>query len=79
MGRVMKIIHTQDITTSWVGLSGTDGANALCKMGYNGDGQTVCECGEEQKREHLLVCPSLPEPRNHEDLEKSNPRSRSCA
>ena len=26
------------------------------------DGRTVCDCGDEQTIEHMLVCPNLPEP-----------------
>ena len=27
------------------------------KRGFNEDGQTTCECGDEQTMKHLLVCP----------------------
>ena len=49
------------------------------KWGFNEDGQTTCECGDEQTMKHLLVCPILPQPCTHEDLEEFNPRARSCA
>ena len=49
------------------------------KWGFNEDGQTTCECGNEQTMKHLLVCPILPQPCTHEDLEEFNPRARSCA
>ena len=49
------------------------------KWGFNEDGQTTCECGDEQTMKHLLVCPILPQPCTHEDLEEFNPRVRSCA
>ena len=35
-----------------------------------------CNCGEEQTMEHLLVCPLLPEPCTHEDLDVLNDRAR---
>ena len=43
------------------------------KWGFNEDGQTTCECGDEQTMKHLLVCPILPQPCTHEDLEEFNP------
>ena len=43
------------------------------KWGFNEDGQTTCECGNEQTIKHLLVCPILPQPCTHEDLEEFNP------
>ena len=43
------------------------------KWGFNEDGQTTCECGNEQTMKHLLVCPILPQPCTHEDLEEFNP------
>ena len=49
------------------------------KWGFNEDGQTACECGDEQTMTHLLVCPILPQPCTHEDLEEFNHRARSCA
>ena len=49
------------------------------KWVFNEDGQTTCECGDEQTMKHLLVCPILPQPCTHEDLEEFNPRARSCA
>ena len=49
------------------------------KYGFNEDGQTTCECGDEQTMKHLLVCPILPQPCTHEDLEEFDPRARSCA
>ena len=49
------------------------------KWGFNEDEQTMCECGDEQTMKHLLVCPILPQPCTHEDLEELNPRARSCA
>ena len=49
------------------------------KWGFNEDGQTTCECGNEQTMKHLLVCPILPQPCTHDDLEEFNPRARSCA
>ena len=49
------------------------------KWGFNEDGQTTCECGDEQTMKHLLVCPILSQPCTHEDLEEFNPRARSCA
>ena len=49
------------------------------KWGFNEDGQTTCECGDEQTMKHLLVCHILPQPCTHEDLEEFNPQARSCA
>ena len=49
------------------------------KWGFKEDGRTTCECGDEQTMKHLLVCPILPQPCTHEDLEEFNPRARSCA
>ena len=49
------------------------------KWGFNEDGHTTCECGGEHTMKHLLVCPILPKPCTHEDLEEFNPRARSCA
>ena len=43
------------------------------KGGFNEDGQTTCESGDEQTMKHLLVCPILPQPCTHEDLEEFNP------
>ena len=47
------------------------------KWGFNEDGQTTCECGDEQTMNHLLVCPCLPQPCRctHEDMEEFNPPS----
>ena len=41
------------------------------KWGYNED-ETTCECGDELTMKHLLVCPTLPQPYSHEDLEEFN-------
>ena len=49
------------------------------KWGFNEDGLTACECGDEETMKHLLVCPILPRPCTHEDLEEFKPWSRSCA
>ena len=49
------------------------------KWGFNEDGQTTCECGDEQTMKHLLVCPILPHPCTHEYMEQFNPRAGSCA
>ena len=43
------------------------------KWGFNEDGQTACECGDDLTMKHLLVCPILPQPCTHEDLEEFNP------
>ena len=43
------------------------------KLGYNEDGQTSCECGDEQTMKHLLACSALPQPCTHEELEEFIP------
>ena len=43
------------------------------KWGFKEDGRTTCECGDEQTMKHPLVCPILPQPCTHEDLEEFNP------
>ncbi|KAI8489016.1 hypothetical protein Bbelb_332400 [Branchiostoma belcheri] len=49
------------------------------KWGLVPDGQTACDCGQEQTMRHLLVCPLLPEPCSKEDLEALTPSGRACA
>ena len=49
------------------------------KWGFNEDGQTAYECGDEQTMKHMLICPILPKHCSHEDLERVQPRPRSCA
>ena len=70
--------------STWSGLNrlrtGTGRCNSLMQQwGLNEDEQTTCECGDAQTMKHLLVCPILPQPCTHEDLEEFNPRARSCA
>ena len=48
------------------------------KWGYNRDGETTCDCGQDQTMQHLLVCPLLPEPCTANDLEIFNTKARSC-
>ena len=43
------------------------------KWGFNEDGQTMRECGDEQTMKHLLVCPVMPQPCTNDDLEEFNP------
>ena len=43
------------------------------KWEFDEDGQTTCECGNEQTMTHLLVCQILPQPCAHEYLEGFNP------
>ncbi|KAI8489457.1 hypothetical protein Bbelb_329000 [Branchiostoma belcheri] len=43
------------------------------KRGLAPDGQTACDCGQEQAMRHLLVCPLLPEPCIKKDLEALTP------
>ena len=53
--------------------------HALMQLwGYNEGEPTVCECGDEQAMEHLLVCTNLSDPCTHEVLEEFNPRASSC-
>ncbi|KAI8502909.1 hypothetical protein Bbelb_196110 [Branchiostoma belcheri] len=49
------------------------------KWGLVPDGQTACDCGQEQTMRHLLVCPLLTEPCSKEDLEALTPSGRACA
>ncbi|KAI8511926.1 hypothetical protein Bbelb_110260 [Branchiostoma belcheri] len=49
------------------------------KWGLVPDGQTACDCGQEQTTRHLLLCPLLPEPCLKEDLEALTPSGRACA
>ena len=48
------------------------------KWGYNRNGDTTCDYGEDQTMQHLLVCPLLPEPCTTNDLESLNPKAKSC-
>ena len=50
----------------------------MAKWGLSPDGQTACDCGQEQTMKHLLVCPLLSEPCTKEDLEALTPRGREC-
>ena len=43
------------------------------KWGFNKDGHTTCECGDEQTTKHLLVSTIPPQPCTHEDPEEFNP------
>ena len=60
--------------------TGTGRCKAIMqKWGYNGDpnGQTTCECGDEQTMKLTgvsLSAPILPQPCTREDLEEFNPR-----
>ena len=60
--------------------SGTGRCKALLqKWGYNRDNDIMCDCGEDQTMQHLMVCPLLPEPCSVDDLEVFNDKARYCA
>ena len=59
--------------------SGTGRCKALLqKWGYNRDNDIMCDCGEDQTMQHLMVCPLLPQPCSADDLEVFNDNARSC-
>ncbi len=42
------------------------------KRGFNGDGQTTCECWDKQIKTHLLVCPILTHPCTQEGQRRNS-------
>ncbi|KAI8514405.1 hypothetical protein Bbelb_087290 [Branchiostoma belcheri] len=69
--------HHETVSILLTAGADVDARNEL--WGLVPDGQTACDCGQEQTMRHLLVCPLLPEPCSKEDLEALTPSGRACA